>query len=132
MVRARTDNEPQPSHPPGLLTADGPVETPQQIRGQKLELGGPDSRLAGNRDHPLPLRDGRGGGRHSAARDLRPGGLNAREKRRRGCGPRDLLEGYGQWPRSEAPHAATALGPAAIVPSSTRTSPPPADGAPGT
>jgi hypothetical protein len=105
---------------------------PEQIRPEKLEFAGPDGRFASDRHHPVTLRDRCRDSRHRATRDLRPGGLNASEKSGRGCRPRNLFEDSGQWARSGAPHAATALGPVTIRPSSTRTRPPPAAGAPGT
>ena len=71
----------------------------------------PDTRFAGNRDHPVTLRDGRSGRREPIAGHVLPRRLDLGEEGGGSDVGEDGVEGVAEWARGGASHfGATVVG----------------------
>ena len=100
-IRTRTHDKPQAVD---AATGDGLVQTARKVTSEKLQLLGPDGRLALDRDGAATLRNRACGRRESGAGDGRPSRLDLGQEAG-GTGPgKGAVQGWADGARREAPH----------------------------
>src|SRR5215212_3809497 len=101
-VRGRTDHEPQLLHGG---PSEGGGEAGHQVGAEQLQFLRPDAGFTRDRNHPVTLRDGRGGVGEPRPGDPVPGGLDLGEQRLGRDVRKGGVEGVREPARSEALHA---------------------------